>query len=86
MGRRSLLAVVIPTACVAVLAVWVMGLRNVNGLPDVGDPFDVTEARRMIVVPASGSPPAHAGALAGGYLKELPVGIKRDELIPAGID
>jgi hypothetical protein len=33
-----------------------------------------------------GKPPANVGALLGGYLKELPQGIKRDEPIPAGID
>jgi hypothetical protein len=33
-----------------------------------------------------GKPPANAGALLEGYLKELPSGIARDEPIPAGID
>ncbi len=33
-----------------------------------------------------GKLPANAGQLLDGYLKELPVEIKRDEPIPAGID
>ena len=33
-----------------------------------------------------GKPPASASALLGGYLKELPQGIGRDERIPDGID
>jgi hypothetical protein len=33
-----------------------------------------------------GKPPANAGALLGGYLKELPEGIERDDRIPDGID
>ena len=33
-----------------------------------------------------GKAPANAGALLGGYLEKLPVGIGRDERIPDGID
>jgi hypothetical protein len=52
-GRRYVLALAISIAFIAVPAVWMQGVRSLNGLPDVGDPFDVTEARRMIVVPDS---------------------------------
>ena len=45
------LAVVASDRTHLVLAVWTQGMRTLNGLPDVGDPFDVTEARRMIVIP-----------------------------------
>jgi hypothetical protein len=35
----------------AVLVVWIWGTRNLDGLPDVGDPFDVAAARRPIDIP-----------------------------------
>ena len=28
-----------------------LGVRNLDGLPDVGDPFNVAEARRPVVIP-----------------------------------
>jgi hypothetical protein len=40
-------------ALLAVLVVWIWGTRNLDGLPDVGDPFDVAAARRPIDVPDS---------------------------------
>ncbi len=48
--RRSLLALAFSILCVAVLAVLFLGARSVSGLPDVGDPFDVAEARRPVVL------------------------------------
>jgi hypothetical protein len=34
----------------AVLVIWIWGLPNLNGLPDVGDPFDVAAGRRQIFI------------------------------------
>jgi len=48
-GRR--LASGIAAASLAVMVIWFWGVRKLDGLPDVGDPFDVEEARRPIVMP-----------------------------------
>ncbi len=32
---------------------WISGIRRLDELPDVGDPFDIAEARRPIVIPDS---------------------------------
>ncbi len=37
-------------ALFALLILWIWTVLNLNGLPDVGDPFDVAAARRPIVV------------------------------------
>ena len=37
-------------AFLAVLVLWIWGLRKLDGLPDVGDPFDVAEARKSVVI------------------------------------
>jgi len=37
-------------AFIAVLVIWIGGIRNLEGLPDVGDPFDVAEARLPVVL------------------------------------
>jgi hypothetical protein len=33
--------------------IWIAGVRNLEGLPDVGDPFNVEQARRAVVIPES---------------------------------
>jgi hypothetical protein len=38
-------------ATIAVGGLWIWGLRSLKGLPDVGDPFDLAEARRRVGVP-----------------------------------
>jgi hypothetical protein len=38
-------------ACCSVLAIWIAGMRSTEGLPDVGDPFDVALARRPLELP-----------------------------------
>jgi len=38
-------------AAIVVCAVWIWGLRSLEGLPDVGEPFDVAEASRRIDIP-----------------------------------
>jgi hypothetical protein len=50
-GRALGLGVLV--ALLAVLVVWIWGTRNPDGLPDVGDPFDVAAARRPIDIPDS---------------------------------
>jgi hypothetical protein len=50
--RRGLvLTLGLAAGSIAVLAIWIFGVRNVGGLPDVGDPFDVALARQPIVIP-----------------------------------
>ncbi len=51
LNRRHVLALAISIVFVAVLAVLYRGARSVNGLPDVGDPFEVAEARRPVDLP-----------------------------------
>jgi hypothetical protein len=47
-GRALLLALGLAAAALVLMGIWIRGVRNVDGLPDVGDPFDVTEALRPI--------------------------------------
>ncbi|MFI5456811.1 MAG: hypothetical protein ACHRXM_15295 [Isosphaerales bacterium] len=49
-GRGRLLSLALAAGFIAVLFIWIWGVRNLDGLPDVGDPFDVAEARRPIVL------------------------------------
>jgi hypothetical protein len=51
LGRSWLLAAGIAVGLAAIPGVSIWRLRNVNGIPDVGDPFDVAAARRPIEVP-----------------------------------
>ena len=48
-GRRLAIGVIVGWIAVAVVMVWRMG--SLDGLPDVGDPFDVAEARRPVEIP-----------------------------------
>jgi hypothetical protein len=48
-GRR--LFVGLAVASIVVSFIWIWGIRRVDELPDVGDPFDVAEARQPIVIP-----------------------------------
>src|SRR5690242_17778252 len=45
-GRR--LAIVVAAGLVAFVGVTIWRMRSLDSLPDVGDPFDVAEARRPI--------------------------------------
>jgi hypothetical protein len=46
--RGRVLGLGVLGALLAVLVIWICGPRNLDGLPDVGDPFDVAAARRPI--------------------------------------
>jgi hypothetical protein len=46
--RGRFLGLGVLAALLAVLVSWIWGIRTLDGLPDVGDPFDVAEARRPI--------------------------------------
>jgi hypothetical protein len=48
--RRRWRGIGVVVALLTILGLVIWGLRNPNGLPDVGDPFDVAEARRPIAV------------------------------------
>ena len=48
-GRRLAIGVIVGWIAVAGVMVWRMG--SLDGLPDVGDPFDVAEARRPVEIP-----------------------------------
>ena len=48
LGRGRLLGVGFGAAFLAVLVIGIWGVLNLDGLPDVGDPFDVAAARRPI--------------------------------------
>jgi len=50
-GRGRLLFLGLAVATIAVLGLWIWGIRRLDELPDVGDPFNVAEARRPIVIP-----------------------------------
>jgi cobalamin synthase len=51
--RGRALGLGVLAALLAVLVVWISGTRNLDGLPDVGDPFDVAAARLPIDIPDS---------------------------------
>jgi hypothetical protein len=51
--RGRVLGLGVLAALLAVLVIWIWGTRNLDGLPDVGDPFDVAAARRPIDIPDS---------------------------------
>ncbi len=48
-GRALILGFVV--ACIGVPAIWIGGARSLEGLPDVGDPFDVALARQPVEIP-----------------------------------
>ena len=48
-GRR--LAIGVAVGLIAFVGVTIWRMRSLDGLPDVGDPFDVAEARRPIEIP-----------------------------------
>ena len=73
-GRRLTLGVTI--AAIVVGAVWICGMRSVDGLPDVGDPFDVAEARRPIDIPDSDNAYADYAA-ARGALARVPATLSK---------
>ncbi len=50
-GRFRLLAAGIATVLAAVLGITVSRLRSLDGIPDVGDPFDATRAMRPVEIP-----------------------------------
>ena len=52
-GRFRLLAAGIATVLAAVLGITVSRLRSLDGIPDVGDPFDVARAMRPVEIPDS---------------------------------
>jgi hypothetical protein len=49
-GRGRLILLGIAVGCLALLSVWAWRVTNLDGLPDVGDPFDVAEALRPIEI------------------------------------
>jgi hypothetical protein len=49
-GRGRLLVLAATAACIVMLSVWMWKVRSLDGLPDVGDPFDVALARRPVDV------------------------------------
>ena len=50
LGNGRLLALGLAVAFLVVVVIWIWGVRNLDGLPDVGDPFDVAAARLSIVI------------------------------------
>ena len=48
-GRR--LAIGVAVGWIAFVGVTIWRMRSLDGLPDVGDPFDVAEARRPVEIP-----------------------------------
>ena len=48
--RFRLVALVVVAALAAIGGVFIWRMRSVNELPDVGDPFDVEEVRRLVVM------------------------------------
>jgi hypothetical protein len=76
-GRRLTLGVAI--AATAVFAVWIWGLRSLEGLPDVGEPFDVAQALRRIDIPEADN--AYVGFLeARQALGRQPTSLSRVDL------
>ena len=49
-GRGRLILLAIAVGCIALLLVWMWRVRSLDGLPDVGDPFDVAQALRPIEI------------------------------------
>jgi hypothetical protein len=49
--RRRVLVLGIAVVCIAATSVWMWRMRSLDGLPDVGDPFDVAQALRPIEIP-----------------------------------
>ena len=50
-GRGGLLTLGLAVASLALLGIWIRRVRSLDGLPDVGDPFDVAAALRPIEMP-----------------------------------
>jgi hypothetical protein len=50
-GRGRLLPLLVLAGLVSIAAISVWRMRDPDALPDVGDPFDLAEARRPIVIP-----------------------------------
>ena len=48
--RFRLVALVVVAALAAIGGVFIWRMRDVNELPDIGDPFDVEEVRRVVVM------------------------------------
>src|SRR4051812_137801 len=48
-GRR--LAFGVAVGWIAFVGVTIWRMRSLDGLPDIGDPFDVAEARRPVEIP-----------------------------------
>ncbi len=60
-GRR--LAIGVALGFIALIGVTIWRMRSLDGLPDVGDPFDVAEARRPVeIAPADNAFVAYAEA------------------------
>jgi hypothetical protein len=49
-GRRYSIVLGIAVGLIALVVVWVWRMRSLDGLPDVGDPFDLTEALKSIEI------------------------------------
>ena len=50
-GRGRRLAIGVAIGWIALVGVTIWRMRSLDGLPDIGDPFDVTEARRPVEIP-----------------------------------
>ena len=50
-GRGRRLAIGVAVGWIALVGVTIWRMQSLDGLPDVGDPFDVTEARRPVEIP-----------------------------------
>jgi hypothetical protein len=50
LGRRRLILLGFTGGCLTLFLVWMWRVRSLDGLPDVGDPFDVAEALRPIEI------------------------------------
>ncbi len=76
LGRGWLLAAWVAAGLAAVLGVSVWGIRSLDGLPDVGDPFDIAAARRPIRIPdEENAYVAYAAAHPGPF--QLPAGLTK---------
>jgi hypothetical protein len=49
-GQRRLFFLVAAIGCVALFSSWMWRVRNLDGLPDVGDPFDVAAVLRPVEI------------------------------------